>query len=107
MPVIRIDYDGSKVNDGEAKDLSNATQEVVSRITGIEDVFVYANSSHIRVKIAPVEIFIQMSESKIKDLDDLTNKIKSELSSWKIENNFKHKINMSVIPMNWKIEIDI
>lgn len=107
MPIIRIDYDGDKVSDAEAKDLSDATQEVVSRITGIEDVFVYANSSHIRVKIAPIEIFIQMSESKINDLNELTDKIKSELSSWKTENNFKHKINMSVIPMNWKIEIDI
>ena len=67
----------------------------------------YANNSDIKVKVAPIEIFIQMSEHKITDLDNLVDKIKQKLSNWKKENNFNYSINMSFIPMNWKIEIGI
>jgi len=107
MPVIRIDYDNEKVDDEEVLALSKAVQEIVSRLTKIDDVFVYANNSHIKVKIAPVEIFIQMSEQKIKDLDKLVDDIKSELSNWKKKAKFKYLINLTFIPMKWKIEIGI
>ena len=56
MPVIRIDYDDAKLKKNEALALSEAIQKIVSEVTNIEDVFVYANSSQVKVKIAPVEI---------------------------------------------------
>jgi hypothetical protein len=68
---------------------------------------VYANSSQIKVKIAPIEIWVQMSEWKIKDLDELMNQIKTKLSDWKKETQFQHPINLSIVPMKWKVEIDI
>ena len=107
MPVIRIDYDDAKVEKDDVTTLSNAIQKIVSDATHIEDVFVYANSSQIKIKIAPIEIFIQMSAHKIKDEDALVNEIKLKLSDWKKKNSFKHSINMTFIPMNWKIEIGI
>lgn len=107
MPVIRIDYDDEKVGKDDVTALSNAMQKIVSDATHIEDVFVYANSSQIKVKIAPIEIFVQMSAHKIKDVDALVNEIKSKLSDWKKKNSFQHSINLTFIPMNWKIEIDI
>ena len=107
MPVIRIDYDNEKINDKDVLALSNAVQKIVSETTKIEDVFVYANSSHIKVKVAPIEIFVQMSAHKVKDADVLIKDIKSWLSSWKKEVGFKNLINMTFIPMQWKIEIGI
>ena len=107
MPVINIEYDDVKLSEDEVKSLSEATQRVVSEVTGIEDVFVYANTAKVKVKIAPIEIFVQMSGHKIENLDDLTSKIKDKLASWKIESGFKTPINLTVIPMNWKIEIGI
>ncbi len=107
MPVIRIDYDNEKINDEDVLALSNAIQKIVSETTKIEDVFVYANSSQIKVKVAPIEIFIQMSEQKITNLDKLVEEIKQKLSDWKKENSFPFLINMSFIPMKWKIEIGI
>ena len=68
MPIIKIQFDDSKVKKEEVLDLSNASQKIVSEVTGIEDVFVYGNSSEIKIKIAPIEIFIEMSAIKIKDL---------------------------------------
>ena len=58
MPVIRIDYDDEKLDKDAILTLSNAIQKIVSETTKIEDVFVYANSSQIKVKVAPIEIFI-------------------------------------------------
>ncbi|HLC53660.1 MAG TPA: hypothetical protein VJK03_03890 [Candidatus Nanoarchaeia archaeon] len=107
MPVIRIDYDDEKLDRDEILTLSEAIQKIVSETTKIDDVFVYANSSQIKVKIAPIEIFVQMSAHKIKDADKLVNEIKSKLSDWKKKNSFRHLINLTFIPMDWKIEIDI
>lgn len=107
MPIIRIDFDNDKVNDGDMSALSSAAQKIVSEITGIEDVFVYANSSQIKLKIAPIEVFVEMTAQKITDQDKLIGDIKARLSAWKKENNFQHPINLTLIPMQWKIEIGI
>lgn len=105
--MIDIKYDDTKVSDDEVLELSKAAQEIVSKVTQIEDVFVYANSARVKVKIAPIEVFVQMSAHKVKDLESLTDEIKSKLSAWKNENNFKHSINLTLIPMQWKVEVDI
>ena len=107
MPVVRIDYDDEKVEKKEVTALSEEIQKIVSAVTKIKDVFVYANSSQIKIKIAPIEIFVQMSAHKIKDEDALVKEIKSKLSTWKKQSSFQHLINLTFIPMNWKIEIGI
>lgn len=107
MPLIRIEFDSDKVSDIDAASLSQAIQKIVSEITGIDDVFVYANSPKIQVKAAPIEIFAEMSTHKIADADKLIAEIKTRLSGWKKENNFPHPVNLSLIPMNWKVEIGI
>ena len=107
MPLIRVEYDDSKVSKDEATILSEAIQKIVSDVTQIDDVFVYGNSAQIKIKVAPIEIFVEMSDYKIKDLDELTNSIKEALSKWKAENNYLHPINLSLIPMHWKVEVNI
>lgn len=107
MPIVKIQYDDAKVEKSDIQNLSNAIQKIVVEATGIEDVFVYGNSSEIKIKIAPIEIFVEMSAHKIKDEDLLIKDIKERLSAWKKENTFPHSINLTLIPMNWKIEIGI
>lgn len=87
--------------------LSEAIQKIVSETTGIEDVFVYGNSSQIKLKIAPIEIFVEMSAHKIKDSDALIADLKSRLAAWKKEENFSQPINLTLIPMQWKVEVGI
>lgn len=105
--MIDIKYDDAKVKDEEIIILSRAIQEIVSGVTHIEDVFVYADSPRIKIKIAPIEVFIQMSAYKIADVDKLIQEIKLRLSEWKSKSGFPHLINLTLIPMNWKIEIGI
>jgi len=107
MPLIRIEYDNQKVSEADATVIAEAIQKIVSEVTGIVDVFAYANSSQIKIKIAPIEIFVEMSASKITDLDKLFEEIKSRLSEWKQESNFPISINLTLIPMQWKFEVGI
>lgn len=107
MPVVNIEYDGKKVKKHNIIRLSAAVHKIVSSLTKIEDVPVYANDSKVKVKVAPIEIFIRMSGHKIKNDDELIKEIKSQLSKWKKENKFRHPANLTLIPMKWKIEIGI
>jgi hypothetical protein len=105
--MIDIEFDGQKVSKREALAVSNAIQKIVSEATGIEDVFVYANNSTIKVKTSPIEIWIRMSAHKIKNEDRLFATVKNRLSEWKKESKFKHLINLTLIPMGWKFETGI
>lgn len=107
MPLINIEYDNTKLEDKDIIVLSEVIQKIVAEATKIEDVFVYANSAHIKIKIAPIEIFIQMSAHKILDKENLFTTIKNSISEWKLENNFQYPINLTLIPMDWKFETGI
>ncbi|MEK9151357.1 MAG: hypothetical protein AAB547_01875 [Patescibacteria group bacterium] len=107
MPVIRIDFDNEKVEEEDIIALSEAAQKIVSEVTAIEDVFVYANSSQIKVNAHPIEVFVEMSAHKIPDVDDLMAKLKARILAWKTENNFILPINLTLDPKPWKIEIGI
>ena len=98
---------GVQVSSEEVRRLSSAVRDIVSEVTGIEDVFVYGNSSEIKIKVAPIEVFVEMSAHKIKDVDTLTAEIAGRIKNWKAENDFKTLVNFSLIPMPWKIEIGI
>jgi hypothetical protein len=105
MPLIKIEYDDTKIDKKDITNLSTAIQKIVSQITKIEDVFVYTNSAQIKIQIAPIEIFIEMSAHKIANIDILMIDIVDQLKQWKQENNFQIPINLSIIPMHRKIEI--
>lgn len=107
MPMINIEYDSEKVEKNDMLLLCNAAQKIVSEVTKIEDVFVYCNSSQIKVRVAPIEIFVKMSDHKISDAGKLVKDIRSKLSEWKKNAGFKHKINLTLIPMKWNLELGI
>lgn len=107
MPMIHIEYDNSQLSDELITKLSEGIQKIVSDVTQIEDVFVYANSAQIKIKIAPVEIFVRMTASKISDRGALIGEIKNKLAEWKTENDFQQPINLTLIPMDWNVEVGI
>ena len=107
MPVVNIEYDSSAVSAEDMQKLADATHEIVSRVTNIEDVPVYAHDANVKSHVAPVEIFIRLSAQKVEDADVLTTQLKQAFSDWKREQAYPHPINMTFIPMDWKIEIGI
>lgn len=107
MPLINIEYDDDKVSAKDAERLANAARDIVSDATGIEDVFVYANAARIKVRVAPVEIFIRMTAKKIEDQNALFGEIRSKLAHWKTAASFPYPINLTLIPMDWMVETGI
>lgn len=107
MPLINLEYDDSVVTSEEAHGLSNAIRDIISSETDIKDVFVYGNTAEIKVQVAPIEIFVRMSAKIDQDDPKLMERIKNELQQWKTKNNFSHAINLTLIPMDWQIEIGI
>lgn len=105
MPTIRIDFDNGKVTDHDIIALWKAIQQIMRDITSIDDVFVYANSSQIKIDIAPIEVFVQLSASLVPDKSEMVSHISSKLKTWKQESWFEHTINLTLIPMDWKFEI--
>lgn len=107
MPTIRIEYDNGKLEKEQVVKLSEAVRGIVMEETGIEDTFVYANSAEIKLAVAPVEVYVQLSAQKIKDVDNLFQRIKVRLSQWRKESSFPQPINLTLIPMQWKFEVGI
>jgi hypothetical protein len=71
------------------------------------DVMVYANSSEIKIKVAPVEVFIQISAHKARGIDVMMDEMRLRLTIWKQEHIFSHPINLTLIPMDWSFQIGI
>lgn len=107
MPMINIKYDSDKVSDEEIVTLSKAVQKIVQDTTKIPEVFVYADSPKIRIDVAPIEIFVEMSASKVIDREQLFQDIKTQLSDWKKVNNFTNPITITLTPMDWRFEVNI
>lgn len=107
MPMINIKFDDQKVKDDKIVELSHAIIKIVQDVTEIPEVFVYADSPKIKIGVAPIEIFVEMSAAKVSDKDALFEKIKNKLSDWKKSENFEFSINVTLIPVNWKFEVDI
>ncbi len=107
MPVVRVEFNDTIVSNADAQFLCEAAQKIVANVTGIADVFVYGNSSQIKVKVAPIEVWVEMSDYKIADAEELTNRLKTEFHDWKDETQYPHPINLTLIPMSWKVEIDV
>lgn len=107
MPMITIKYDDNKVKDEQIVLLSKAIQKIVQDATKIPEVFVYADSPKIKIDVAPVEIFVEMSVNKVSDRDMLFQEIKTNLSNWKKDNDFNNPITITLTPMDWRFEVDI
>jgi hypothetical protein len=107
MPVIRVEYDDAVVTEDEAHALCTAAQKAVIAATGIKETFVYGNTAHIKIDVAPIEIWVEMSAYKVKNAENLARDIRNELANWKNEITFPHLINLTLTPVEWKLELDI
>jgi hypothetical protein len=95
--MINIEFDEDKVTKDEIRALSVALQKIVSSATGVQDTFVYANCAQVRVKVAPIEAVIRLSERRVDDADKIMDEIESLLREWKKEHSFLHPVNLTLV----------
>ena len=105
--MINIKFDDTKVADDWIVVLSNALIKIVSEATGIPEVFAYADSPKIKIGVAPIEVFIEMSASKVQDKEKLFQDIKTRLSDWKKQTSFEYPITITLTPVDWIFEVGI
>lgn len=107
MPMINVKFDDAKISNEKIVELSRVLQKIVQEATDIPEVFVYADSPRIKIDVAPIEVFIEMSMSKVVDKEALFNLIKEKLVSWKTENTFEYPITITLTPIDWKFEVGL
>lgn len=105
--MINIKFDDTKLQDDKIVALANGLQKIVIDATGIPEVFVYADSPRIKIDVAPIEVFVEMSASKVPNKEELFQKIKSSLADWKKANSFEYPITITLTPIDWKFEVGI
>jgi len=107
MPMINVKFDDSKISDEKIFELSNGLIKIVQEATKIPEVFVYADSPRIKIGVAPIEVFVEMSENKVPDKEKLFDDIKISLEKWKKETDFSYPITITLTPVNWKFEVGL
>ena len=107
MPTIVIKFDDRVVSDKEVTELGQATIKIAQKITGIQDSFVYADSAHIKINVAPIGLYIYLSETHIPDLNKLYSEFKAAIIEWKRKSVFTQPINFTLVPMRWKFEVGL
>jgi len=107
VPVVKVEYDDNVVSKSDADAVCEAIRQIVQDITHISTVYVYGNTAQIKVNPAPVKIWIEMSAHKIKNPEDLAQRVRDALTAWKASAGFDHLINLMLVPMEWQLERDI
>ena len=102
-----IKYDDVNVLDEKIELLSKVIQKIVREATLIDDVFVYAESPKIKIDVAPIGVFIEISKSKVLNKEEFFENIKQRISLWKKENGFLYPINLTLTPVDWVFETGI
>ncbi|HEX3082730.1 MAG TPA: hypothetical protein VHQ86_05800 [Candidatus Saccharimonadia bacterium] len=109
MPIIRFEYDPDKVTAEQITRLATDMVTFTQEVTGMKEVYAWANASQIRIGIDPVDIFIEMSAHLVPDGDPskLSKPLVAKIKQWKADHNFAEPINLTFTPVAWQLEIGI
>jgi len=111
MPVIKIDYDKSKVKETVVQKIAVELQKTAAEASKLPlaRVSVFARANQLTVNAAPIEIYVQVGSTSIPggDTKKYLGLMKKRMQAFKKAHNITTPINISIIPMNWKSEIGI
>lgn len=105
MPVIRLEYDDEIVSARRAREFANIFRATVVETTGRpeSEVCLYGNASNIKLNVAAIQVWLEMSDYKVADADELTDNIRQQIAAWKVKARFEHQIKVTLTPMRWKV----
>jgi hypothetical protein len=105
MPVIKLEFDDSIVNTDTAKDFCEAIRRMVIDSTGLpeNEICLYGNSSLVTINVAPIQVWLEISDYKVSNVDKLANDIRDQIVKWKNDAEFAHQIKFMLVPKNQKI----
>jgi hypothetical protein len=105
MPVIKLEFDDSIVNTDTTKEFCEAIRRIVVDSTGLpeNEICLYGNNSQIKINVAPIQVWLEISDYKVSDVDKLANDIRDQIVEWKDKTKFAHQIKFMLVPKNQKI----
>ncbi|MEK7638793.1 MAG: hypothetical protein AAB388_01390 [Patescibacteria group bacterium] len=111
MPIVRIDYEKSKLSQEEIQKVAAAIQKFAAEATGYTpaEVSVFASPNQVTVNAAPIEIYVYATFSEVseQDMERILAKLRDQIVPFKQHNNITVPFNISVVKMNWKFELEV
>jgi hypothetical protein len=111
MPIVKIDYEKSRISTEEVKKVAEAIQKFTAQVTGYDnaDISVFAAENQITINAAPIEIYIYANfpTATDTDLETMLKKLRELVIPFKQENNIDIPFNLSVAKMQWKFELEV
>ena len=106
--LIYIDFNKELFPKEEIVRLTEIFQSIIENIAKVENsVPTYASTYNTSRNIYPVEIFVKVSRIHFNKRKNFTENLKNGIVEWKKQNNFEHKVNLTIIPMDWELALDI
>ncbi len=106
--LIYIDYDKNLFSEKEVEYLTWEFQLIIENTSKVENnIPTYTSTYEVSINVYPVEIFVKISKHHFEKRANYTENLKQAFTYWKKESNFSHKINLTVIPMDWELALDI
>ena len=83
-------------------------EKVVSETSKIEEhTPTYVRGNDFSINATPIEVFLQVSPKFITNEEELMLNLRYALSVWKEEFHINHPINLTLMPMTWRFELNI
>ena len=106
--LIYIDYNKDLFSKDEIGKLTQTFQWIIENISKVENnVPTYARTYELSRGIYPIEIFVKVTRKHFDARVNFTENLQAWISDWKKTTDFKHKVNLTVIPMDWELALDI
>ncbi len=111
MPIVRIDYEKTKLSQEEIKRVAEAIQGFAAEATGYTpaEISVFASENQVTVNAAPIEIYVYATfpDASEKDMEAMLTKLRELIIPFKEQNNIMIPFNLSVAKMNWKFQLEV
>ncbi len=104
MPVIKIEYDKHKVEEGLLTELIKHLNVSVAKSINrpLSDVAIYTFPYEHTVNGAAIEVYVEIGSKSIKgSKEEMLAQITSDYSQFKTTHQVEVAVNLSVVEMNW------
>ena len=111
MPIIKIDYDKKKIRSEDVHKLAVELQKIAGDAMGLplSRFSVYATANDLAINAAPVEIYIQAGAQVVSkgSAGKYLKTIIKHVKDFKKANRITTPLNISLIRMDWKYELEV
>lgn len=111
MPIVRIDYEKTKLTTEEIKKVAETIQAFTAQVTGYDtsDISVFASENQITINAAPIEIYIYANfpTATDTDLESMLKELRELVIPFKKAYGLDIPFNLSVAKMQWKFELEV